>query len=195
MTHFTPHEFVDAAEGTLDGPRRRHLEECEACRREVAALARLMRDAANGPVPEPSPLFWEHFSTRVREAVRAEGLPPAPGWSAWLRWPALAPMAALAALVVAMVATVAPTAPESVPQAVVAAEIPVLAPLADDSTATDLQWMALAELVGPLDWETADAAGLAMTPGDAEVAVLDLDEDERRELSRLITGELSRAKS
>ena len=53
----------------------------------------------------------------------------------------------------------------------------------------------LAELVGPLDWETAGAAGLALAPGDAELGVLDLSDDERRELSRLIAGELARVKS
>jgi hypothetical protein len=32
-------------------------------------------------------------------------------------------------------------------------------------------------------------------PGDAELAVLSLSEDERRELSRLLAGEIERSKS
>ena len=195
MTHLTPTELVDAAEGTLEAGRLRHVDRCETCRREVDALARLLRDAATGPVPEPSPLFWEHFSARVGAAVRADGMPATPRWSTWLRWPALVPMAALAALVVAVVATVAPTVPEPAPLAVIAPEEPLPGPPADEGRATDLQWSALAEIVGPLDWDTAEAAGLAIMPGDAERAVADLDEGERRELSRLIAGELSRAKS
>jgi hypothetical protein len=50
-------------------------------------------------------------------------------------------------------------------------------------------------MVGPLDWETAGAAGLAVVPGDVDSLVLDLDEDEQRELSRLLLGELARTKS
>ena len=54
----------------------------------------------------------------------------------------------------------------------------------------DTEWRALAELVGPLDWEAASEAGLALAPGDADRAVLDLDDAERRELSRLVATEL-----
>src|SRR5437762_12868319 len=39
-------------------------------------LLALLRDV---DVPEPSPLFWDHLSQRVREAVANEP-PPAPGW-------------------------------------------------------------------------------------------------------------------
>jgi hypothetical protein len=195
MTHLTPVECVDAAEGTLEAGRLGHLDRCETCRREVDRLARLARAAAEGPVPEPSPLFWEHFSARVGAAVRAEGVPAPPGWSAWLRRPALVPLAALAALIVAVVAPLAPTVPAPAPPAVTASDDPPFAAPATERMASDLEWRALAEIVGPLDWETAEAAGLAVMPGETERAVADLDEGERRELSRLIAGELSRAKS
>jgi len=195
MTHLTPVECVDAVEGTLEAGRLGHLDRCETCRREVDRLARLVRTAAAGPVPEPSPLFWEHFSARVGAAVRAEGGPAPPWWSAWRRWPALVPMAALAGLIVAAVAPLVPTVPAPAPPAVTTLEDPLVAAPATERTASDLQWRALAEIVGPLDWDTAEAAGLAVMPGDAERAVADLDEGERRELSRLIAGELSRAKS
>ena len=55
----------------------------------------------------------------------------------------------------------------------------------------DAEWGALAELVGPLDWDTAVEAGLVTAPGAAEAAMLDLSSDERRELSRLVATELA----
>ncbi|HVG86653.1 MAG TPA: hypothetical protein VM820_19155, partial [Vicinamibacterales bacterium] len=105
MTHLTPEEFVDAAEGLLSPGRLQHLERCGTCRREVSALSALMGEAAGSPCPEPSPLFWEHLSARVRQAVRAEVEPTVPWGLSRLRWPALVPLGVLAALVVASVAT------------------------------------------------------------------------------------------
>lgn len=196
MTHLTPGEFVDAAEGTIDAERLRHLDDCEACRRELVSLVRVMRDAGEGPVPEPSPLFWEHFSARVRDAVREEA--SRTSWRPqWLRGPALVPLSACAAVVLVVVATLpwfAPRTPNPSPMAV-ASPASAPAPAADDSAAADTEWQVLAELVGPLDWDTANAAGLSVSPGDAERAVSDLDDEERRELSRLIAGELARLKS
>jgi hypothetical protein len=194
VTHFTPQEFVDAAEGTLAAGRLGHLEQCETCRRQVGALVALMREAADAPVPEPSPLFWEHFSARVRDAVRQEAAPVAPRWAGWLRWPTLVPLGALAALVMALVTTIPRSEPPLAPPAGadLVGEIPGAA--AGDAGA-DLDWRALADLVGPLDWETAGEAGLTLVPGDAELAAMELNDDERRELTRLIAGELARAKS
>ena len=71
-------------------------------------------------------------------------------------------------------------------------------PTADDPPVDSIderEWSVLAELVGPLDWDAAEAAGLTLSPGDTELAVHELSDEERRELSRLIAGELTRAKS
>jgi hypothetical protein len=193
MRHLTADELVDAAEGTLAADRQRHVDQCEACRREVSVLATLLREAGSVPVPEPSPLFWEHLSARVRQAVQAEDPPQARGWWTRWRWPALVPFGALAAVVVLMVASVPGGRDEVESPAPPIAAAPAESP--GVSSSPDLEWRALAELVGPLDWETAGAAGLTLRPGDAEVGVLDLTEDERRELSRLIEGELARRKS
>lgn len=196
MTHLTPAEFVDAVEGTIDSAGRQHLATCESCRREVARTAQWLGAAAGGPVPEPSPLFWDHFSARVRDAISAEAdARQARGGSPWLRWSALVPLGTLAALVLAVVATmprggVAPHPSESV------APVPPISQTAlDDRIGADAEWHALAELVGPLDWETAGEAGLAIAPGDADLALLDLSDDEWRELSRVLAGELGRDKS
>jgi hypothetical protein len=56
-------------------------------------------------------------------------------------------------------------------------------------------WAVVADLVGPVDWDTAGAAGLTIAPGDAELAVLSLTEEEQREFVRLLAGELDRSKS
>ncbi|MCC7177846.1 MAG: hypothetical protein IT177_05580 [Acidobacteria bacterium] len=69
MKHLTPDELIDAAEGTLDVERQHHVDTCEACRGEAEALRALLREATGMRLPEPSPLFWDHFSARVRAAV------------------------------------------------------------------------------------------------------------------------------
>jgi hypothetical protein len=194
VRHLTPDEFVDAAEGSLASDRQRHVDRCEACRREASALASLMRDAGRAPVPEPSPLFWEQLSTRVSHAVQAEDLPHARSWSAPLRLPALVPLCALATVVVLMVVSVPLGENEMEPsQASSLAFAPAASPA--PASSAEREWLAFTEFVGPLDWEAAIAGGLTLNPGDAEVALLELSEDERQELSRLIAGELARLKS
>ena len=37
-------------------------------------------------MPEPSPLFWDHLSSRVHDAVAAEGQPRAPWWRIDWSW-------------------------------------------------------------------------------------------------------------
>lgn len=56
-------------------------------------------------------------------------------------------------------------------------------------------WVMLADLVGGIDLDTAAAAGVVVTPGLAERAVLELTADEQQELTRLLKAELTRAKS
>ncbi len=192
MKHLTPNELIDAAEGALDVGRQHHVDTCEACRAEAEALRALLREATGVRVPEPSPLFWDHFSARVRAAV-AEQRSPAQGWARWFGWSTLAPAGALAAVLLALVASlVGVPAPATTPAA----------PAAMSSTdgAVDVllepdHWDVVADLVGAVDWDAAGEAGLALTPGDADLAVLSLTEDEQRELSRLLAGEIERSKS
>ena len=63
------------------------------------------------------------------------------------------------------------------------------ADIADDG------WMMVADLVGPIDLDSADAAGLSITPGTAELAALELNAQEQQELRRLLRAELERVKS
>src|SRR5213594_321234 len=68
-------------------------------------------------VPEPSPLFWDHLSQRVREAVANEP-PPAPGWMNRLNvaW-AAGVFGAVAIVVLAVVVTLHRGAPQPVSSA------------------------------------------------------------------------------
>lgn len=121
MTHFSEAEFIDLLEGMLPPARMAHLQHCEACRGQSAAMnvvvARVTENGS-GDVPEPSPLFWDHLSSRVSDAVAA---PAGPAWRerGWW-WPGTAWVAGLAsvALAVAVSHAVLPRAPLVPPSAV-----------------------------------------------------------------------------
>lgn len=188
MTHLTSDELIDAVEGLLEAERRAHLESCDWCREQVAQLAATFHEAREVEVPEPSPLFWSHLSARVRAAIEAEPTPG--GWRRWVTWPVLAPVAALALVVFALAVSV-PRPDDTTPMA--ENEPP---PVAVEATpATDDSWTLVADLVGGIDWDTAVEAGLGVRPGAAERAAMDLTPQEQRELRRLLTEELEKAKS
>src|SRR5476651_1124888 len=108
MRHLTPEELVDLAEGSRLSSSEPHLEGCEACRRQLADVAAMMSAATAFEVSEPSPLYWDHFSARVREAVAAEGAPRRRSWfglSSWSRVALSFTTGTLAALVFASVVT------------------------------------------------------------------------------------------
>jgi hypothetical protein len=78
--HLSPDEAVAALERTLDPARAAHLETCDRCRADIAGMRQMLTDiAAAADDHEPSPLFWDHFSDRVR--VAAQATPSrAPAW-------------------------------------------------------------------------------------------------------------------
>lgn len=191
MTHLTPGELIDALEGDGAFTRRSlgeagHLGTCEQCRRELAELARVLAEARQVNVPEPSPFFWQHFSERVRTAIDADAAPGS-NWPAWLRWQVLLPLGAAAMIILALMIAV----PKQDPSDAIALQ----APQAPEALQAPDRWTMVAELVGDLDFETASEAGVIVTPGLAEQAVLELTADEQQELTRLLKAELTRAKS
>ena len=181
MTHLTPDELIDAVEKALSPECQAHLAACDICRHEVDTLSATLGDTKQVSVPEPSPLFWTHFSERVRVAIDET---PASPWPGWLRWQVLAPLGAVALFILGLMMTVPKQDPSSFAEEVVAAD----APAADDS------WVMLANLVGDIDLDAASAAGV-IEPGIAEQAVLQLTAEEQQELTRLLKAELLRAKS
>lgn len=189
MNHLTPDEFVDVAEGTLDPVRQAHLATCDTCRDEAARVRSIFENVRAVDVPEPSPLFWEHFSDRVRAAIDHEPA-PTPGWlPRWIRWPVLVPIVALALLVVALSSTIArvPARPTTVNTSAAATSD-------DDVAATSAEeWAIVTELVGPVTIERAHEAGIALNPGDADRMAQELSSEEQRELVRLIKEEMDKA--
>ena len=77
--HLGPQEFIDLIEGVLSLDRIDHLEECSRCREEGASLRGLMQDAREVTVPDPSPLFWNHLSQRIKNEV-LENKAASPWW-------------------------------------------------------------------------------------------------------------------
>ena len=185
MSHLTSDEMIDAVEGNLDPSRRAHLAGCAACAREVDSLAAVLKETGAVDVPEPSPLFWNHFSARVRAAVDTEPLSGGAGWRGLLRWHVLVPYAAMAMVMITVLVTRAPgVRPE--------------APIVDQASGVELSdegWTMLADLVGTIDLDTAGDAGLTIVPGTAELAALDLNAQEQQELGRLLQAALERSKS
>jgi hypothetical protein len=188
MTHLTSDQLIDAMEGALAAERQAHLATCEQCRHELAGLSSVLNEAKQASVPEPSPLFWPHFSERVRVALDRE---TASGvtWPAWLRWQILVPFGAMATIIMALMIPV--LREQRNDEASLTA---LQAPQAPEAPEALDHWVMLTELVGDIDIETASAAGV-IEPGSAERAVLQLTSEEQQELTRLLKAELMRAKS
>lgn len=190
MRHLTEAELLDLAEGAQPESSAGHLASCEVCRRQLTDLRSAMMAAAAVDVPEPSPLFWEHLSVRVREAVDAEGGPSRAGWLLrWPSWRAMVPIGALAMLALTAALMLRParetsnTADASAGSEIsdTAADAGDLAQLTDDPSLT-----LLADLTSDLDWDAASEAGLAPRAGAVDDVVPSLSSEERRELQRLL---------
>jgi hypothetical protein len=199
MAHLTPAQFVDLAEGTEAERAVPHLTECDACRRALAEFRRTMADVADVGVPEPSPLFWEHLSARVRDGVAEQGAPGGTRWvERWLRprvvWPILAGVAG--AVILAVAASRRPIVLNPIPATPLpigeSAQLPSLPPL-DPLGATDDPSLGLmADYGTALSW---DDMREEMTPvshvGGADEAVIALSAEERQELQRLLEEEMT----
>jgi hypothetical protein len=189
--HLAPEQFVDLLDGSRTAADVPHLAECEQCRAELAGLQATWQQARATEVPEPSPLFWDHFSARVHEAVAAEE-PRQHRWS-WLHpsWRLAAATSAVAALALVAALTVRQTPAPSEPPRAAAVERPPAAPAARPFTIDDDESLALvADLASELDWETAADAGLT-THEAAERVVVDMTDEEREELQRILTAAIS----
>jgi hypothetical protein len=142
-------------------------------------------------VPEPSPLFWEHLSQRVHDAVAAEPV-PSRSWSGRINFAWAGGIVAIAMVVLAVTVSMrhAPVAsgpavgaPEVVADA--AASSSTLPPLEDDAS-----FAVMGELASEMDFEDAGAAGLVVAPGAAENALSQLSGDEQRAVVELLRQEI-----
>lgn len=190
--HLQPDELVDLAEGTRAESSAPHLAGCAVCRLQLSELKAMLSTAAAVDVPEPSPLFWDHFSARVREAVAAEGTPRRSFWT----WPRVVfPAVAVATAVLAVAVTLntgGGSTPLPVPAPAPVAPVAAVDLLSDPQAADDTALTLVAELSSDMDFEAAREAGLAAR-GSAEHAVTHLTGSELRELQRLLQEELARS--
>ena len=186
MTHLTPDQMIDAIEQTLPATAQSHFDACAVCREEVAQLAAVLRDLRATAVPEPSPLFWDRLSDRVRTAVAAEEVAGELRWPQWLRWPVLAPLAALTLVIFALVNAIRVAPVEPAPLTDVVAEAP---------STTEASWALVSEIVSTFDLESIQEAGVATPLGSADRALLGLSAAEQQELVRLLEQELKESGS
>jgi hypothetical protein len=152
-------------------------------------------------VPEPSPLFWDHLSQRVREAVAAEPV-PASDWTSRFRlaW-ATGVVAALAMVVIAVTMTTHRTPQVPGPASRVAGgdvasvghvQSPIDSgdPIEPLELSDDASWAVMGDLASQMDWDEAAAAGLVVTPGAAEGALSQLSGDEQRAVVEILQQEM-----
>ena len=193
MKHLSDIELIDLIDGTLPAERQQHFGTCDACRAQAEALRSVVTSASEAAIPEPSPLFWDHFSARVHEGVQEAAAAQPVTWFArpTLRW-ALAGTLATAMLVAVVWRASAPTSVRSgTPQAVAPAA--VAANDADMDTFdpdTDEAWGLVRTVADEAAWDDEDAAGLGVRPGAAERAIANLTHAERSELVRLLKAEM-----
>jgi hypothetical protein len=184
--HLTPEELLDLAEGTQALSSAPHLTTCERCRHQLAELRDVMAAiGGDADVPDPSPLFWEHFSTRVHEAVTADAVSARP-WFGVGRWSwGLAAVMSAAVLAIAVSLTV--RTPPTVTSVPAVAETPGNDVGSAPAVALDdPSFGLLGDLAGSLDWDSAAEAGRSVDVGAADTAAAELSQAERTELQRLL---------
>lgn len=195
MRHLTPDELLAAAEADRI-PDGHHVEACATCRDEVLALRAIIGMTRVVEVPEPSPLFWDHLSARVRHAVDAV---PGPAvdtgrWASW-RWHLIS--GGLAAAVVTGVLVVGRTPvtflPASVDEDVASMTVP-LAEIQAGANDDGLDFELVADAAGNL---AADDAGELLdvgAPGASDTVLSALSDEEEQELARLLRAEMEKGR-
>lgn len=184
--HCSPDELIDLAEGARSAAEVRHLATCAWCRQQVLEVRSALAAARAVPVPEPSPLYWDHLSARVRETVAAEGATrPAASRRWWPLFPAAAAVGAVLWAIVAPVQRPSVGTPAPIPTADAGQrEGPV------EVAVEDVSIELLRELASGIGQEVFDAVGLDASAGLADLALADLNADEQRELARLLSEAL-----
>jgi hypothetical protein len=190
MNHLTTDELVDAVDDALASDRLAHLASCAGCRDKVDQLASVLSEARIVDVAEPSPLFWDHLSKRVHQAIATEPTPTR--WlPRWVQWPVLVPITAMAVLIFTLASAV-PRMQLTDARTTMTRATQTTPEQGDDEAAraADADWVLISDLLGNVDFETAAEAGLVAAPGVADQAVLLLSATEQQELVRLLQQEL-----
>jgi hypothetical protein len=197
MTHLTPDMLLDLADRTRPEADVPHLGSCETCRRQLAEIRATLEVVNEADVPEPSPLFWDHMSARVRTAIESDDHTTNEGWFRGWRVSGLAiPVGAAAALL--LIAAVGLrlgflTGPDTgTDEGGVAAVVSDSSPAPDGPVAEETDSLTLiSDLAADLEWEVAVEAGVATRAGTLDRVVSELSDPERMELQRLLKIELN----
>jgi hypothetical protein len=194
MSHLSRDRLLDAVEGRLDGHISGHLAQCARCRTEVEDLRATLKEVRRIEVPEPSPLFWEYLSARVRDAIAIE--PPrhdrggrSPGWT---RWPAASVLALLVLASTVVLLTRTPWRTERASSAGPSSPASVRnASTESFELASGDDWQFIVDAAGAADWDAVQVSGIEARPGTVDVAISELSSDERRELVKLLSEALA----
>jgi hypothetical protein len=214
MAHLNPDQFVDIAEGLVAETDAPHLATCVECRLQLADVRAMISEAAiaeTGAAPEPSPLFWNQLSARVRDAVAEEAAVPR-SWRERLLHPRVLVPSFAGALAVAVFVLLHPgvllapppmTSPAmSRTSALAGAPLPGVAgrallpelqlSLPPLGNADDPQLDLVADYGDTLGWdEMRDEMALSAPAASSDAVVGALNADEQRELQRLLADEMA----
>jgi len=200
MKHLSHTEFVDLLESVsaLSSDRLRHVETCADCRAQLHTLREMRTAALDDADAGPSPLFWDHFSARVADAIRNE---PVPGALAPWRHSPIITWTTAASIVVLLVAITVwrTTLHAPAPAATIARQSPppdaatAVSPTdAADDVDADEAWAVVRAAAIDLDWDEVHSAGISAHPGEVETVAMELSAEERLELARLLDENLKR---
>jgi hypothetical protein len=198
--HLRDDEVVEFAEGTLDPARAAHVDLCDECRTKAEDVGTALREISAVEMPEPSPLFWDHFSARVREQVAHE-TPARAAWWTTVNVRALMPLVAALAVVIAIgtaallphvrrpVSTRDELASSHAAAETSAAAIDVELPAPVDAKDAEV-WDVLTAAASDMGIDEAHSAGITARPGAVDHAVTHLSQAELTELGRLLQSQL-----
>jgi hypothetical protein len=215
--HLTPEELIDSRDHQLSPARQAHADACAVCHAELVQLDEMLRDVAAVDVPEPSLLFWDHLSARIRDRVAHEP-PPArarenplarladwlTGWSAVPRW-------AFAAVVLVLCASLgwlgwselrrggngviapgsADSAADSAPAAAIANATTDPGEPSGQADLTETEWAVMMRMAEDVSWDDAEGSSLYVRPAAVDRALVELTAEERDRLLQLVQADLA----
>ncbi len=185
--HLSAQEQIEALEGVLVAARQRHLEGCAACAGEAAALRTVWGDVREaGGIPDPSPLFWDHFQARVHSAIAEDAARTAvgsPWWQGSVRSFLVVGAAALVVIAVAI-------APRVVPSVAVPDDTLASAASEIDALTDQVQWQFMVDVLGSLETDAVQSVLVPSARG-VDAAFETLSGQERATFLRLLEAELS----
>ena len=182
-THLSPDDLAAAADGTLGDEVAGHLDQCAVCRAAVSELSSVLTALKSETVHEPSPLFWDHFSARVREAT-AHVTPPER--RVWMFGQPVLALGALAAVALVLLVWSSSRRDRAV------SPPPAMATTASETPAdAEVAWQAMSEMAAAM---TADDVRSATASAPERASVLsELSDDERAAFVELLKREIGEA--